>query len=158
MITFTKDILNQGKSSNNGWNKKQLEALGVTKLKKGWVNILLGKSFKEEQIKQFLELKDYHFRNRAEGVFKSKKDKKFPKFTPCDKNLPYKDQYLHPNWQKMRLFVLNRDKFACVNCNDTESTLHVHHLKYDRKNFVWSVPHWYLVTLCNLCHDKEHGK
>lgn len=36
--------------------------------------------------------------------------------------------------------------------------LHVHHLKYLRGKMIWEVPLFYLVTLCEDCHSKEHGR
>lgn len=56
----------------------------------------------------------------------------------------------HPKWQKKRLEVLNRDKWCCVKCKDTETTLHIHHLKYTGKP--WEAPKKDLVTLCADCH------
>lgn len=141
-------------SRNNGWNNNQLHALGITRLTKGWVKALLGQDIEEDRVKEFIRLKDYHFRNKIDN----KKPKGFPSFLYCDKNTTLKDQYKNPNWQKMRLFILNRDKFMCVECLSSSETLHVHHLKYKKNDFIWSVPHWYLVTLCENCHSEEHGR
>jgi hypothetical protein len=61
----------------------------------------------------------------------------------------------HPKWQKKRLKVFERDNWQCVECGDTETTLHVHHLKYTTK-FPWNEKSINLITLCNSCHAKAH--
>ena len=62
-MIITRDILESGKSSNNGWNKKQLDVFGERDQKKGWFNRIIGKEVTQEQIDLFLSLKDYHLRN-----------------------------------------------------------------------------------------------
>ncbi len=63
----------------------------------------------------------------------------------------------HPKWQKKRLRVFNRDKWKCRECGDTETTLHVHHLKYTKK-YPWNELFKNLITYCSRCHAKAHGK
>lgn len=41
--------------------------------------------------------------------------------------LSYAEQLKHPNWQRRRLQIMERDGFKCANCGDSESQLHVHH-------------------------------
>lgn len=60
------------------------------------------------------------------------------------------DSYKHPKWQKKRLLIMERDKFRCFACGDSESTLHVHHFAYDGKP--WEVADEHLQTLCEECH------
>lgn len=145
-MILTKEIFNSGRSSNNGFNSKQIKCLGVTyPLRGGWMSEIIGKDFPEEAIRLFLDMKDAHFSKEKIDKFKLKKSV-IISFEPCDEKTKYQDQYKHPNWQKMRLFVLKRDDFKCINCGDRPKMLHVHHLKYS-KSFIWSVPHWYLVTL-----------
>lgn len=68
----------------------------------------------------------------------------------------YKDKLLDPRWQKKRLRILERDKWACRCCGDKESTLHVHHVHYDpRAEGPWDYADTSLVTLCAECHDYE---
>jgi hypothetical protein len=59
-----------------------------------------------------------------------------------------------PKWQKKRLYVFNRDKWACTKCGNKELTLHVHHEKYHENP--WDTPMEYLKTLCEECHEKMH--
>ena len=69
--------------------------------------------------------------------------------------MDYKKQYLHPNWQKKRLEILDRDKFTCQMCGDNDKTLHVHHLCYHGEKEVWDYDNCYLTTLCVSCHKEE---
>lgn len=64
--------------------------------------------------------------------------------------MTYKEKLLDPRWQKKRLKILERDGFMCLYCFDTDTTLHVHHLKY-KKN-PWDVEDEYLQTVCSDCH------
>lgn len=61
-----------------------------------------------------------------------------------------------PRWQKKRLEILNRDQFTCRLCDDKESTLHVHHVWYERGADPWDYPENCLITLCENCHEELH--
>ena len=63
----------------------------------------------------------------------------------------------HPKWQKKRLRTMNRDKWKCRGCGDTETTLHIHHLRYTTK-YPWNELMKNLITYCKRCHAKAHGK
>jgi len=67
----------------------------------------------------------------------------------------YREKLLDPRWQKKRLYILERDKWSCVYCGDTENTLHVHHKRYRHSVDPWDVPDADLVTLCCRCHETE---
>jgi len=58
-----------------------------------------------------------------------------------------------PKWQKKRLEIMNRDKFRCKLCGDTETQLHVHHKEYNG-NDPWDYDNKLLVTLCEDCHTE----
>jgi phage terminase large subunit GpA-like protein len=64
----------------------------------------------------------------------------------------YSDKLKSPKWQKKRLQILNRDRFTCKLCKDTETTLHVHHKYYVDNCEPWEYPNTALVTLCEHCH------
>ena len=66
----------------------------------------------------------------------------------------YSEKLKDPRWQKKRLEILNRDKFTCQWCLDSESTLHVHHLWYS-KGEPWDVEDDSLITICENCHEGE---
>ena len=68
----------------------------------------------------------------------------------------YSELLKDPRWQKKRLEVLDRDQWFCQACRDSESTLHVHHIRYTSK-FPWETPNHLLVTLCESCHSKEEA-
>ena len=67
----------------------------------------------------------------------------------------YSDKLKDPRWQQKRLRVMERDKFTCKKCFDTESTLTVHHKYYIYKADPWDYPDEILVTLCDKCHNEE---
>lgn len=64
--------------------------------------------------------------------------------------MTYLEKLQHPKWQKKRLEVLSRDNFTCKFCSDKESTLHVHHYKYNGNP--WDANLDDLETLCCDCH------
>lgn len=65
--------------------------------------------------------------------------------------MTYAEKLKSPKWQKRRLEILERDKFTCKKCGDTETTLHVHHLSYHGEP--WEAPNSELDTLCEHCHE-----
>ena len=70
--------------------------------------------------------------------------------------MTYKEQLLHPNWQRKRMEILSRDEYTCTYCGDTESTLHVHHRIYIKGRKVWEYDDDQLETLCHKCHGDGH--
>lgn len=68
--------------------------------------------------------------------------------------MTYKEQLTDPRWQKKRLQILERDKWTCQICLDTEDQLQVHHKNYDKtyKTLAWEYPDHNYQTLCNICH------
>lgn len=69
----------------------------------------------------------------------------------------YKDQLLHPNWQRRRLEMLSKHEYTCENCGDKESTLHVHHRRYIKGRMVWEYEDEGLAVLCAACHKNQHA-
>lgn len=70
----------------------------------------------------------------------------------------YSNKLKSPHWQKMRLKVMQRDKFTCKLCKDTETTLNVHHKYYEQGKEPWEYPMNALVTLCEHCHKEVSDK
>jgi hypothetical protein len=67
--------------------------------------------------------------------------------------MTYQEQLKHPKWQKKRLEILERDKFKCSICGDTDVTLHVHHkVSYDNNKKPWEYSDNDYETLCEHCH------
>ena len=50
---------------------------------------------------------------------------------------------------------MQRDNFTCQLCNDTETTLNIHHKEYTKKD-IWNEKNENLVTICKLCHNIMH--
>lgn len=71
--------------------------------------------------------------------------------------LPYREQLLHPNWQRKRLERLEASGWACECCEDTTSTLHVHHRRYVKGRQVWEYDDGDLQVLCAPCHERHHA-
>jgi hypothetical protein len=67
----------------------------------------------------------------------------------------YRELLKHPNWQRKRLEILERDHFTCVLCGDADKTLHVHHWKYVWGNKPWEYDNYDLATVCEDCHAIE---
>ena len=72
------------------------------------------------------------------------------------KTLTYSEKLRDPRWQKMRLQIMERDKFTCQKCRSTTKTLNVHHTEYRAGCEPWGYPQGLLVTLCEDCHKGEH--
>ena len=65
MGRLTEDIIKQGMSSRGGWSMQQLKLFGITELKKGWKNRLIGIEVSEENIIKFIALKNTHLRTTS---------------------------------------------------------------------------------------------
>jgi hypothetical protein len=57
-----------------------------------------------------------------------------------------------PRWQKLRLYIFERDGFSCRSCGSTSETLHVHHERYVDGRLPWEYGDCDLTTLCEPCH------
>jgi hypothetical protein len=67
----------------------------------------------------------------------------------------YSEILKDPRWQKKRLEIMSRDGFKCVNCEASDKTLHVHHLRYLKGKKPWEHGDENLQTLCVDCHATE---
>lgn len=67
----------------------------------------------------------------------------------------YAEKLKDPRWQKKRLEIFERDGWRCRNCQDTTTTLHIHHLRYIPGKEPWDYDERLLVTLCESCHELE---
>ena len=70
--------------------------------------------------------------------------------------MTYSDKLKDPRWQKIRLEILARDEWKCASCEDSENTLHVHHIVYKKGNNPWDCDDIDLITLCKYCHEVWH--
>lgn len=67
----------------------------------------------------------------------------------------YAEKLKDPKWQRKRLEIMQRDNFTCQICQDTETTLNVHHTVYSKGAEPWEYPPEQLITLCQPCHTQE---
>lgn len=63
----------------------------------------------------------------------------------------YSEKLRDPRWQKLRLEIFERDNWKCCYCNDSATTLNVHHLKYTQ-HLPHDEPKENLQTVCEDCH------
>jgi len=63
-----------------------------------------------------------------------------------------REEFLDPQWQRVRLRIFERDGWSCVACGEASRTLHVHHLRYEAGKEPWESPPDALATLCETCH------
>lgn len=63
----------------------------------------------------------------------------------------------HPRWQRRRLEIMQSRGWACENCGDAETELHVHHTDYRSGHKPWEYPDDLLKCLCERCHRFIHG-
>jgi hypothetical protein len=71
--------------------------------------------------------------------------------------LDYREKLRLPQWQRKRLEIMQRDDFRCQKCKDGTTTLNVHHKSYEWGRDPWDYPDSNLATLCQPCHEGEHG-
>lgn len=71
--------------------------------------------------------------------------------------LTYSEQLKHPNWQRMRLNILERDGWMCVACYAKDKTLHVHHKTYIKGRMAWDYEPSNFESLCEDCHEIAHS-
>lgn len=64
----------------------------------------------------------------------------------------YSELLKHPQWQRKRLEILEREDFTCEDFGATEKTLHVHHAYYEKGLKPWEYPSESLHVLCVDCH------
>jgi 5-methylcytosine-specific restriction endonuclease McrA len=69
--------------------------------------------------------------------------------------MTYAEQLLDERWITKREEIKRRDFGMCQNCMSVRN-LNVHHKKYIKGLMAWEYPDWFLVTLCQRCHEKEH--
>lgn len=75
--------------------------------------------------------------------------------THAHKPSAYSEKLKDPRWQKKRLEVFERDKWKCRGCGADKTTLHVHHLVYEKGKEPWDYDIKELMTLCESCHELE---
>jgi hypothetical protein len=69
------------------------------------------------------------------------------------KKTSYTELLKDPRWQKKRLEVMQSRNFACEECGDESSTLHVHHGCYIKGRKPWEYEDEFYHLLCESCHE-----
>lgn len=87
----------------------------------------------------------------AECFFYTMSKKRTAKPAPY---VSYSEKLRDPRWQKMRLKIMERDKFKCQHCYSAEKTLNVHHAFYTKGAAPWEYEDSALLTLCEDCHGQ----
>jgi 5-methylcytosine-specific restriction endonuclease McrA len=153
-IVLTAEIFDLAVSSNGGFSSAQLSLFGTTfPPTKGWKKKMIGTLVSREVVEEFIALKDKHLTED-----RRKNPSKIPSFIEVNHPITWKEQYKHPNWQRMRLYIFNRDNFTCQSCSNHHLLLHVHHTKYSQNKFIWETDPLTLVTLCEVCHSQKHNR
>lgn len=70
----------------------------------------------------------------------------------------YKEQLKDPRWAKRSREIMERDNFTCQLCGKKHTRLNVHHIRYIKELDYWDYPDELLMTVCEKCHAKIHGK
>lgn len=72
--------------------------------------------------------------------------------------IDYKEQVNDPRWVERSREIMKRDNFTCQLCGKSNTKLNVHHIKYIKGKDYWDYPEELLMTVCEVCHQKIHGK
>lgn len=76
------------------------------------------------------------------------------KYTSC--RMSWEDYTsISPQWQGLKLKVLERDHYICKDCG-SPINVQVHHTRYPELWGEETIDD--LITLCDECHAKKHGK
>lgn len=70
--------------------------------------------------------------------------------------VPYLDKLKDPRWQRKRLELMQSAGFRCQSCGDTEDSLNIHHVYYEKDADPWSYPDNAYMVLCSRCHERWH--
>lgn len=71
--------------------------------------------------------------------------------------MTYSDKLRDPRWQKLRLEIMQRDRFTCLFCGSGLTggkNLQVHHILYKRRD-PWDYPEYLYQTVCENCHEER---
>lgn len=157
--------------NNGGITSSQLKLLGYNwPPPKGWKKDCINKKISLKIFNELIEIKNGRLQTHQAKKRNPRRKKKNSKnnklkhkesllrFVEVHKKMSYGEQLKHPNWQRMRLFVLQRDNFTCKLCKSKHNQLHVHHKTYFKGKYAWDINPIYLMTLCEHCHKKVHNK
>lgn len=69
----------------------------------------------------------------------------------------YRKLLENPKWKIKAQFIRKRDNHKCCSCGKKSHRLQVHHTIYIKGLMPWEYDNKTLVSLCSVCHKKEHG-
>lgn len=71
-----------------------------------------------------------------------------------------KSDYQRPEWKRRAAQIMRRDRWRCRLCHAKygEAILQVHHARYIQGRHCWEYESFDLITLCESCHARIHGK
>lgn len=72
--------------------------------------------------------------------------------------IDYKKQVTDPRWVQRSREIMRKDNFTCQLCGRKSTRLNVHHIRYISGKDYWDYPDNLLMTVCEVCHSKIHGK
>lgn len=81
-----------------------------------------------------------------------------------EEKIRYKEKLFDKKWIEKRKEILARDQNSCKICGKKDVKLIVHHKQYhfikklQKHADPWDYDNRYLVTLCENCHTRGHGK
>lgn len=71
--------------------------------------------------------------------------------------MTYDEQLKDPRWLIKAEKIKKRDNYSCQLCMKGKD-LQAHHKTYLPGLMAWEYDDHYLITLCDGCHNKQHGK
>jgi len=73
------------------------------------------------------------------------------------RKIEYEAELKNIEWLTLRSRIIQRDNGRCQMC-DTNKELQVHHKRYINGAKAWEHPDSLLITVCQKCHSRHHGK
>jgi hypothetical protein len=68
--------------------------------------------------------------------------------------MTYSEKLKDPRWQRKRLEIMERDRWACQHCAATDKSMTVHHVVYHQRRDPWEYENDELLALCEGCHNE----
>lgn len=100
---------------------------------------------------------DQRIRKWKESIHGKPKRKKKRRKTKDYSKLSYSALLRKPEWKNKRELILKRDNYTCQICG-FGLNLEVHHKRYIKGRYPWEYKDDDLITLCEICHAKEHNR
>ena len=66
--------------------------------------------------------------------------------------MTYSEKLRHPNWQKKRLQILERDGWKCLACGSSNKNLQAVHIVFNKGCLPWEYADHCYQSLCDDCY------